>query len=181
MIDVALLMLRMVVGGIAAAHGAQKLFGVWGGPGLRGWHGAMEKMNFYPPRVWALVSALGEFVGGLLFALGFLMPLGALAIMGSMLIAIIKAHWSKGFWNAKGGIEFPLALLTVAFAVGLAGPGYYALDNVINLRVPEPEVFVAGVILVALTVLLALNSAPLRALAPPRENIPVEPRASARH
>ncbi len=80
------------------------------------------------------------------------------------MMAIIRVHASKGFWNTKGGYEFPLTLLTVGFALGLTGPGIYSVDHAIGLALPEPESFLVGIILVAIGVLLALGSAPLRGL-----------------
>ena len=78
-----LLILRLVVGGILFGHGAQKLFGWWGGTGMTGWTQMVEKLRIRPARPWAWIAALAELVGGLFFALGFVSPLGSLAIAGS--------------------------------------------------------------------------------------------------
>jgi hypothetical protein len=79
-----------------------------------------------------------------------------------MFVAILKAHWSKGFWSNKGGLEFPLALWTVAFAVGLAGPGAFSLDSLIGWPINQPLAFVivAAVLTAALWVVV-LTSKPL--------------------
>ncbi len=82
MVALGLLVLRLVVGLIVAAHGAQKLFGWWGGPGMTGWTAAMTRMRVRPAVAWAWMSAIAELGGGLLFALGFLSPLGSMAIAG---------------------------------------------------------------------------------------------------
>src|SRR5438270_6919874 len=111
MAAIGLLVLRLVGGLIVAAHGAQKLFGWWGGTGMAGWTGAMTHMRMRPAVAWAWMSALAELGGGLLFALGFLSPLGSVAIAGSMLVAIVLVHLPKGFWVTKGGYEFNLSLL----------------------------------------------------------------------
>jgi putative oxidoreductase len=151
MFALGLLILRLVVGGILAAHGAQKLFGWWGGPGINGWTGAMTRMRIRPARPWAWISALGEFAGGLGLAFGLFYPLPSVAIAGAMLVAIALVHLPKGFWNGKGGYEFNLSLIGAVAALALTGPGAISLDNAIGIRFPEP------VTLIVLTVLLLVG------------------------
>lgn len=131
-----------MVGLTLAAHGAQKLFGWWGGPGMAGWTAAMERMRIRPARAWAWISVLAELVGGLLFALGLLTPLGAFAIVGSMLVAIATVHWPNGFWNGKRGYEFNLVIVASAIAIALTGPGALSLDALLRLRIPEPSAII---------------------------------------
>src|ERR671922_341352 len=104
-VDAGLVVLRLMVGLLFVGHGAQKLFGAFGGPGLGGFGGWLESMGLRPARVWAVLAALAEFGGGLLIAFGLLNPLGSLAVMGSMLMAIIAVHWPKGLWVTNGGYE----------------------------------------------------------------------------
>src|SRR2546426_10383997 len=131
--DLARALARAVVGLVLAAHGAQKVLGVWGGPGLAGWTQGMTRMGMRPPVFWAYVSALAELAGGIAFALGFLVPLVAAALTIQMGVAIARAHWAKGFWNTKGGLEFPFTLGAVAFLSGIADPGAYSLDRALGL------------------------------------------------
>ena len=126
-----LLLLRVVAGGTIWAHGAQKLFGWFGGHGVRGTAGFFENVGFRPPLVLAALAGLGE-SGGLLFAAGFLTPLAALGMVIVMLNAIIVVHWSKGFFNGNGGLEFPLLLATVAVAVTAIGPARFSVDRAIG-------------------------------------------------
>lgn len=133
--DGALLLLRVVVGLLLAGHGAQKLFGWFGGPGMAGFEGWVASMGFRPPRLWAWLGGLSEFGGGLLLALGFLNPLGSLGIASSMLTAIAKAHWPR-IWATDRGLELPLTNLVVAAAVGIAGPGAFSLDAVLGTALP---------------------------------------------
>jgi len=142
-----LLILRLVIGLTLAGHGAQKIFGWWGGTGMTGWTGAMTRMRIRPALAWAWMSALAELVGGLLVALGLLSPLGSFAILGSMLVAMLLVHWPKGFWNSKGGYEFNLAIIAAVVALALTGPGAYSLDSLLGLHLPEPVTFI--VLLVA--------------------------------
>ena len=151
-----LLILRLVVGGILAAHGAQKLFGWWGGPGMKNWTGAMTRMRLRPPTAWAWISAIGEFAGGLALAVGFLYPLPSIAIAGAMLFAIALVHLPKGFWNSKGGFEFNLSLLGAVAALALAGPGALSLDAALKIHVPEPLTVIVLTILLLLAVGAAL-------------------------
>jgi putative oxidoreductase len=126
-----LLLLRVVVGGTVFAHGAQKLFGWFGGHGLRGTAHFFGSMGWRAPLLMAFLAGLGE-ASGLAFAAGFLTPLAALGIATVMLNAIFAVHAKNGFFNGDGGLEFPLTLATVAVAVAAIGPGRFALDDAIG-------------------------------------------------
>lgn len=130
----ALALIRAVAGFVIAAHGAQKVFGVWGGPGFAGWSQGIARMGLRPVAFWAFVSAYAEFAGGIAFALGLLVPIVGAALTIQMGVAIARAHWSKGFFNSKGGLEFPLTLGAIAAFNGIADPGVYALDAALGLR-----------------------------------------------
>ena len=155
-----LLILRVVVGLILAGHGAQKLFGWWGGPGMNGWTQTVAKLRIRPAQPWAWIAALAEFGGGLLLALGLLSPLGNLAIAGSMIVAIVTVHLSRGFWVGKGGYEFNLALIAAVAALALTGPGAYSLDAALRIHLPEPLTLLVGTIalIVGVAVTLATRS-----------------------
>jgi putative oxidoreductase len=151
-----LLILRVVIGLTLAGHGAQKLFGWWGGSGMAGWIQAVTKLRIRPAAPWAWIAALSEFGGGLLLAVGLVSPLGSLAIAGAMLVAIATVHWPNGFWNGKRGYEFNLALLASVTALALTGPGTYSLDQALGIRLPEPLTLVAGTIALVLGVVAML-------------------------
>jgi putative oxidoreductase len=141
-----LLILRLGIGLILAAHGAQKLFGWWGGPGMTKWAQVVQRLRIRPAQPWAWVAALSEFGGGLLLATGLLSPLGSLAIIGAMLVAIATVHLSKGFWVTKGGFEFNISLIVAAAALAFTGPGPYSLDSVLGIHLPEPVTLIVGTI-----------------------------------
>ena len=168
MLAAGLLVLRLVIGLTVAAHGAQKLFGWWSGPGMAGWIGAMHRMRIRPAVPWAWMSALAEFLGGLGLAVGLLTPLPSLAIAGAMLVAIALVHWPRGFWSTKGGYEFNLSILAAIAAIALTGPGAYSLDAVLRIRfLPEPITLIVGTVLVLVGVGVALGTrAPAPAPAP---------------
>jgi len=100
-------------------------------------------MGMRPPVFWAWVSAFAELAGGIAFALGFLLPVVAAALTIQMGVAIARAHWGKGFWNTKGGIEFPFTLGAVAAINGIADPGAYSLDRALGLPAMGAGVYVA--------------------------------------
>jgi putative oxidoreductase len=154
--DLALAVVRLVVGLVIAAHGAQKVLGVWGGPGLAGWTQGVTRMGMRPPVFWAWVSAFSELAGGLAFALGFLLPVVAAALTIQMGVAIARAHWGKGFWNSKGGIEFPFTLGAIALINGVADPGAYSLDRTLGL--PAMGVGLYVLVLVVGTVAYLVSS-----------------------
>jgi len=146
--DATLLILRLTVGLIIAAHGAQKLFGWFGGHGVRGTSEWLASQGFRPPILWGVLGGLSEFGGGLLFALGLFSPLGSIGIGASMLVVITKIHWPK-FWGTEGGFEYPLVNFAAAIAVGIAGPGSLSLDALWGTLLPSTISLIAA-LLVAL-------------------------------
>ena len=127
-----ILLLRIVLGSILAGHGAQKLFGWFGGGGLHGTAGNFAQLRFQPSLLMALAAGLAELGGGLLMATGLLTSLAAVAIAVVMLNAIAAVHWRNGFWNTAGGYEFNLLVLAVAGAIAATGPGRFSLDAAIG-------------------------------------------------
>src|ERR1051326_6340990 len=158
MVASGLLILRLVIGLIVVAHGFQKLFGWWGGPGMKGWVGAMNRMRIRPPVPWAWISALAEVFGGLGLVVGLLTPLPSLAIAASMLVAIALVHWPRGFWTTKGGYEFNLSILAGVAAIALVGPGAYSLDAPLQIHLPEPWTLIAGTLITLAAVGVALGT-----------------------
>jgi putative oxidoreductase len=132
-VNVALLLLRLVFGAAIAAHGAQKLFGAFGGPGLDGTGAWLESLGFHPGRRFALMSALGEFGGGLLLLLGLFTPLGAAGVIASMLVAILTVNIKNGFFAINNGIELPFLYAVLAAGIAIASAGAYSLDARLGL------------------------------------------------
>ncbi|RXJ02407.1 DoxX family protein [Anaerobacillus alkaliphilus] len=126
--DLGLLIIRVVVGALFIGHGAQKLFGWFGGYGLKGTGDWLVSIGLKPGVTMALFAGLGEFVGGILFILGLLTPLAAVLLAGTMLVAIVKVHGANGLWVTQNGYEYNLTLIAVAIGIALIGPGQYALD-----------------------------------------------------
>ncbi|WP_339061817.1 DoxX family protein [Tepidibacillus marianensis] len=124
-----LLIIRLVVGLTFAGHGSQKLFGWFGGYGLKGTGGWMESIGVKPGVLMAFVAGLSELVGGLLFTFGLFTPLGAFLIIITMLVAIFTVHGKNGFWATGNGYEYNLILIAVAIGVALVGPGSYSLSS----------------------------------------------------
>jgi putative oxidoreductase len=163
--DHALALIRVVIGLLLVGHGTQKLFGWWGGHGLQSFAGWLRSLGLPAPGVLALFVALAETLGGLAFALGLLTPLAALAITAVMLGAIGIVHWSHGLWVTDNGFEYPLVLLAIAAAIGLAGPGAYALDTALRLALPHQAIYLLGAVLelIGLAGLLALRQSKMAA------------------
>jgi putative oxidoreductase len=150
----------VVVGLVVAAHGAQKVFGLWGGPGLDRWTQGVTGMGMRPPRFWALASAFGELLGGLALSLGFLVPISAALVTMQIGVALTRVHLPKGFWVTKGGIEFTLVILTVAVLTGVADPGPWSLDRAIGMPALGLLAYLALVIVGLIAYLLGSRPVP---------------------
>ncbi|WP_017811428.1 DoxX family protein [Paenibacillus shenyangensis] len=128
MLSMGLLLIRVVIGVIFAAHGAQKLFGWFGGFGPKGTGGWMESLGIKPGVAAAVAAGLVELLGGLAFAAGLFTPIAAVLLSLTMIMAIVKVHAPNGFWNTAGGYEFNLILIVVLIGIALTGAGNYSLD-----------------------------------------------------
>ncbi|MFL5681211.1 MAG: DoxX family protein [Chloroflexota bacterium] len=137
MVNLGLLILRATVGSLLAGHGAQKLFGSFGGHGFGGTTNWLESMGFRPGKPWAAMAGVSEFGGGILMVLGFLNPVGPLLAMGSMLMATIKVHAGKPVWVTAGGPELTLTNMAAQAALIAAGPGALSLDRLLGTRLPR--------------------------------------------
>jgi putative oxidoreductase len=135
--DLGLLALRLGAGSVLCAHGAQKLFGWFGGGGLEGTAQGMAQMGFHPPRRSALAAGLAEAGGGSLLALGLATPAAAAAAAGGMAGAS-AVHYPAGFFAQSGGFEYPALLGWTAAGLGLTGPGRISLDQVTGHTLDKP-------------------------------------------
>lgn len=128
-----LLLLRVVVGLTLAAHGSQKLFGAFGGGGIRGTGAFFEQhLRFRPGHVHATMAGLTEFGAGLALVLGFLTPVAGAAVVGVMLVAAAAAHRPNGFFITNGGYEYNLVLATVGATLAFVGPGRLSIDRALG-------------------------------------------------
>ncbi len=131
--DVGIFILRLVVGGLFAGHGAQKLFGWFGGYGLKGTGGFMESIGLKPGVAMAALAGISELVGGLLLVAGFLVPVAALLIVAAMDVSIVKVHGQNGLWSQQGGYEYNLVLIAAVVALALVGPGAISAANALGV------------------------------------------------
>jgi putative oxidoreductase len=137
--DVTLLGARLVLGGYLAVHGAQKLFGAFGGPGLDKAGAGFERIGLTPGKHMAALAGATELTGGVLTAAGAADPAGPLAIIGAMTVAS-ATHRANGPLAARGGFELPLSNLAAAAALAAVGPGRLRLGP----RLPRPFVVAAA-------------------------------------
>jgi putative oxidoreductase len=131
--DSGILALRLVLGLLMAAHGAQKLFGWFGGHGLAGTGGFFESLGFRPGRLFASAAGISEFGGGLLVTLGLFGAVGPALVLSVMIVAAVSVHAPNGLFAMSNGIEVPLLYGVGALALALAGAGLFSLDALLGL------------------------------------------------
>jgi putative oxidoreductase len=131
-LSIGLLLIRVAVGLIMAAHGASKLFGWFGGYGLRGTGEFFAQLGFQPGRAFAAAASLGEILSGFLVAVGFLGPIGPALMISVMIVAAMTVHLGQGLLAPKG-IEVPLLYASAALGLALTGFGKYSVDALVNL------------------------------------------------
>ena len=126
--DIGLLVLHIAIGLAFAAHGAQKLFGLFGGHGIEATAGFFEQIGMRPGKLHAIAAGTAEFAGGILIALGLFVPFAAAALIAVMVAAVLTVHLHNGFFNSDNGYEYNLELIAAAFALAAIGAGELSLD-----------------------------------------------------
>ena len=136
---IAALVLRVPVGIILAAHGAQKLFGWFGGYGLEGTGQWMASIGLEPGYLMALMAGSAEFFGGLALIFGLLTRPAAAVSAFTMVVAIFSVHIDHGLFMSNNGYEFALALFAATLALTFQGAGSYAADNILASKFSADE------------------------------------------
>ena len=156
--DVALLLLRVVIGGVVIPHGLLKLGWIGKGGSIAGVAGWFNSMGLRPGLFWAWVAALAEAGGGLLTVVGLGGPIGPGVMAADLVVVAVVAHWPQGFWAGGGkvGWEFPVPLAASALAIALSGNGAWSLDRLLGLVYPD-WLLPAWLALMAAGALLALG------------------------
>ncbi|MFG3046001.1 DoxX family protein [Streptomyces sp. NPDC048241] len=127
--DWGLLFIRITFGLVMAAHGAQKLFGIFGGQGLTATGKGFEAIGYRPGKVFATIAGLSELLGGLGLAVGLLTPLACAALIGVMINAMALVTGAHGLWASDGGLEYNLCIAAVALGIAATGPGRLSFDR----------------------------------------------------
>jgi putative oxidoreductase len=159
-VDLGILAIRVVFGLAMAAHGSQKLFGWFGGYGLKGTGGFFETLGFRPGTLFAAAAGLSEVGGGILLTLGLLTPFGSAAVLASMLVAIPTVHIKNGFFAMNNGFELPFLYAAAAGALAFTGAGALSLDAVLGLTFLADPSLVVGILILSVlgaTVTLAVR------------------------
>jgi putative oxidoreductase len=169
MLGIGLLIARVIVGLVMAAHGTQKLFGWFGGYGLGPTGEFMAQLGFTQGRVFAAMASIIEITSGVLVALGSLGPVGPALMISVMLVAAITVHWKNGLFASKNGIEIPLLYASAALIFAVVGYGPYSLDAVLGIHDPWVPSFTWTVI--ALGILGGLGNVALSHLGKPAPKV----------
>ena len=135
-LDLALVVIRVFLGITFVLHGGQKLFGWYGGAGIKGTRSMMQNLGVAHPGLLGWMASLSEFAGGLFVLFGLLTPLAAALIISTMLVAIYTVHWQNGFFNGNRGYEFNLSLIALAATLILTGAGLVSVDHLLGIAIP---------------------------------------------
>lgn len=125
--DLGILFLRLGLGIMFAAHGLQKSFGLFAGPGIKGFSGLLAGLGFVPPVFWAYVAAYTELIGGLLLIAGIFVRSSALLLLILIVTAALKVHLGKGFFLSGGGFEYTFVIASACLALIFLGSGKFAV------------------------------------------------------
>lgn len=170
--DTGLLVLRIVVGLLLVGHGTQKLFGWFGGGGLTGTAYNFRSVGYWPPRLMAGFAGVVELAGGAALAAGFMTPLAAAAVIGTMLNGAVAVHWRNGLWAIDNGYEYPLVIAAAAATLGFTGAGAASLDARLGLGGASIE---SGVFAVGLGLVMGSAVLVSRTAAPPEADPAAKP------
>jgi putative oxidoreductase len=191
--ELGLLLIRVVVGGLLAGHGVQKLFGRLGGLGLDGTGGYLATHGFLPGRPFAALAGLAELIGGLfvlaglaalaglaeliggLFLLaGLATPLAAALVVATMIVAARTDHVGKGLWIFNGGAEYALTMASIGLGLAIVGPGSLSIDNLVGIEAGGPA---AGLLALAIAAIgaTAVLMARTRPMVGMQDNEPAPP------
>ncbi|SDH46389.1 DoxX family protein [Pseudomonas panipatensis] len=124
-----LAVLRITTGLTFMAHGSQKLFGLFSGPGLQGTAQWLESLGVTPGYLMATLAGSAEFFGGLALVLGLLVRLASIPLIVAMLVAVFSVHIANGFFITSGGYEYAFTLIMISVAVLISGAGPFSLDR----------------------------------------------------
>lgn len=167
--DLALLSARGVLGGYLAVHGAQKLFGAFGGRGIDATAASFDRIGLRPGQVTARVAGTSELAGGILTAAGAAHPVGPVTLAATMAVAS-STHRANGALAAQGGFELPLTNMAAALALAVTGPGRLSVDRALGTTVPRSlaRLVVAGAAVASgATLAMVLRTPPPVPSAPP--------------
>jgi putative oxidoreductase len=162
-LEYGLLLVRLALGLAIAAHGAQKLFGWYGGYGLAGTGGFFESIGFRPGKLFAGAAGASEVVGGLLIAAGLFGAVGPMLVLSTMIVAAVSVHAKNGFFAASNGYEIPFLYAAGALALAFAGFGTVSLDALFGITLTSQPAVVWGLVvlgIVGAVLTLALRKAP---------------------
>jgi putative oxidoreductase len=144
--ELGLLLIRVVAGGLLAGHGVQKLFGRLGGSGLDGTGGYLASHGFMPGRPFAALAGLAELIGGLFLLAGLATPLAAALVVSTMIVAARTDHVGKGLWIFNGGAEYALTMASIGLGLAIVGPGELSIDQLVGIEFSGPA---AGLVAIA--------------------------------
>jgi putative oxidoreductase len=146
--DTGIFIIRVFFGLAMAAHGAQKLFGGFGGYGIKKTGAFFEALGFRPGTAYATAAGLSEMGGGLLLTAGLFTPIGAAAVLSAMLVAMFSVHVKNGFFATGNGIELPFLYAIAALGIALTGGGAISMDRMLGLNfLLEPYVVTSLLVL----------------------------------
>ena len=146
-VGLVVLLVRLTLGLLLAAHGAQKLLGWFRGPGLHDTAAFLEQLGFRPGRVFAAAAGLTELTGGLLIAIGFLGPVGPALLLSVMVVAVVTVHWGNGLLATSNGSELPILYSAGGISLAFLSAGPFSLDA--WLGIPSAPVWLISAVLAA--------------------------------